>query len=276
MRSSRTSIGIREPYRIYRPIGQGPDLQINETMSFEKFNEYVCSLARRSLNGLLRSRTHNPDLLIYEDKYRITDGEIEGFSQYGQDLFCFHNIFRSAREGVFVDVGANHPKLLNNTYYFEKNGWHGIAFEPQEQLRKLWDTERNTKCLPYVLGKENKKVNFIGTSDPYHHVFAGVDGFNRLHRSVRTTTTVLMQRRLDEVLIENDISRVDYLSIDVEGYEMNVLLGLDLSKVTVKCIDIENDKWERHLGSGRLRRYLLNSGYRQIARVARDDIYIRK
>ncbi|MCX5791484.1 MAG: FkbM family methyltransferase [Elusimicrobia bacterium] len=245
-------------------------------MSSDKFIERLCSAMHWVFDIILRLQTRNPDLLICEVKYRVKDGTAEGFSQYGQDLFCFHSIFGSVKNGVFVDVGANHPKLLNNTYYFEKNGWHGLAFEPQERLRKLWDAERKTKCLPYVLGGENKEVTFIETPGPDDHVLAGVEGFNKIKRSMRTTAAVRTQRRLDEVLLENQVRRVDYLSIDVEGYEMNVLSGLDLSKIDVKCIDIENDSGEPYLGSRGLRRQLLNSGYRQVARLAGDDIFVKK
>lgn len=94
-----------------------------------------------------------------------------------------------------------------------------------------------------------------------------------LHALFRQTG--LMQRRLDEVLIENQISQVDYLSIDVEGYEMNVLLGLDFSKIAIKCIDIENYIGMPYLGNSRLRRYILNSGYRQAARLMGDDIFLK-
>ena len=245
-------------------------------MSLDTIIERLCSLMHGVFNIILKLQTRNPDLLIYDVKYRAGNGKEEGFSQYGQDLFCFYNVFGSAREGVFVDVGANHPKLLNNTYYFEKNGWHGIAFEPQERLRKLWEAERTTKCLPYVLGGENKRVSFVETPGRDNHVLAGVEGFNKIDRSMPAAAALLTQRRLDEVLLENQIRRVDYLSIDVEGYEMNVLSGLDLSKIDIKCIDIENDAGEPYLGNSGLRRHLLNSGYRQIARLMGDDIFVKE
>ena len=214
-----------------------------------RLKKYKRSLKNWLLRKMLILQTNNPNLLISDVKYCTHNGITEGFSQHGQDLFCFNKIFKSVKKGVFVDVGANHPTLSNNTYYFEKNGWSGIAFEPQEQLRRLWDAERKTKCLPYVLGKENKRVNFIETA---HHLFAGVEGFNKLNRSVEIRTITLMQRRLDEVLIENHINQVDYLSIDVEGCEMNVILGIDFSKIAIKCIDIENDIGKPYLGDSAL------------------------
>ena len=240
------------------------------------FRDFMYAMKRWLLRIVLKFQTKNPNIIICDVKYCIQRQKEEGFSQYGQDLFCFYNIFKASPTGVFVDVGANHPKRLNNTCYFEEKGWFGIAFEPQAQLRRLWEVERKTKCLPYVLGKDNKEVNFIETSEADCHVFAGVEGFHKLNPSIKQSAVVLMQRRLDEVLLENQISQVDYLSIDVEGYEMNVLLGLDLSKIAINCISVENDIGLPYLGNCKLRRYILNSGYRQVARLMGDDIFIKK
>jgi len=246
------------------------------TMGQTDLEGYLLSLMRRVWALSLKWQARNPGLLICDDKYAPEEGGGESWSQYGQDLFCFYKVFKAAGEGVFVDVGANHPRLLNNTCYLEQKGWRGLAFEPQENLRELWAAQRKTRCLPYVLGRENRTVNFIGTADPAGQVLAGVEGFNKLSPSLAAAPEPRAQRRLDEVLLEHGLSRVDYLSIDVEGYELDVLLGLDLSKIDVKCIDIENDIGTPYLGNSALRRRLLASGYRQVARLGGDDIFVKK
>jgi hypothetical protein len=87
-------------------------------------------------------------------------------SQYAQDWFVATRVFPGKKSGIFVDVGANHPTHSNNTLYFEKIGWTGIAFEPQKHLVDLWKTARTTTCLPYVIGSERKTVTFnINASD---------------------------------------------------------------------------------------------------------------
>lgn len=66
------------------------------------------------------------------------------FSQYGQDWFIATCVFPHKKDGFFVDVGANHPLEINNTLFFERQGWTGMAFEPQAELCDLWKSLRKT------------------------------------------------------------------------------------------------------------------------------------
>ncbi len=90
------------------------------------------------------------------------------YSQFGQDIFLDKIVFQGKREGFFIDIGANHPKNLSNTLFFEELGWKGIAFEPQSRLCELWK-ERKTKCYNYALGDKECEIEFAeieGDSDP--------------------------------------------------------------------------------------------------------------
>ncbi len=205
----------------------------------------------------------------------------KNYSQFGQDVFV--NNFFNKKDGIFVDVGANYPVNGSNTYLLEQNGWTGLAIEPQENLRNLWANERKTPCLKYVIGTENKMVTF-STGNDEQHGLAGVSGFNKL--TISSKKIELEQRRLDDILNEYNIKDVDYLSIDVEGYEMNVLKSIDFSKTNIKLIGLENDlgfKWlpfigkriGSELGSDELRKFLKDKGYKYIARIVCDDFFVK-
>lgn len=176
-------------------------------------------------------------------------------------------MFPDLTTGVFVDVGANHPIEINNTYVFEKKGWKGIAFEPQKELALLWLEARVTPCLSYVLGDVEKEVVF--EFNPEAHTLSSVSAMDETPRS--TNTAIYHQRRLDSVLIEAGITHVDFLSIDVEGYEKQVLSGIDFSKIDVTCLILEND--EIKLGDDSLRMYMRNCDFRHVARLGGDDVF---
>lgn len=228
---------------------------------------------------LLRVYSQTPSLIIKNEFEPVP----ESYSQFGQDIYVFGKIFNNKRDGVFVDVGGNHPTKGSNTYLLEKSGWTGIAFEPQDTLRALWKDARKTECLPYLIGPENKLVEFVESKT--QDGLSGVLGFNKVTQSgVRTQKE---QRRLDGILKERDIAHIDYLSIDVEGYEMQVLESIDFNAVDIRVIDIENDlgfKWVPFVGkylgstfgSNELRELLKKHGFKYTARIMGDDIFVKQ
>jgi FkbM family methyltransferase len=224
----------------------------------------------------------NPRLYIRNDFKSSKDSD--SYSQFGQDVFVLKKIFKNKNNGFFVDIGANHPTDINNTYLLELKGWKGLAIEPQKNLKDLWPEARQTKCLQYVVGPENKKVEFV-EGDNNEHVLSGVKGFNKCNDDQKIV--LLEQKRLSDILKEENISNIDYLSIDVEGYEMNVLQSIDFSKINIRTIGIENDigfksipilgrKLGSGLGNNKIRKFLINKGYKYTARIACDDFFIKK
>lgn len=230
---------------------------------------------------LLRIYTHNYSLYIDNNPKDLEHKKFS--SQFGQDVYVFEEIFKNKTNGFFLDVGANHPTNCNNTFLLESNGWNGLAIEPQENLRNLWPSVRKTICLPCVVGQENKMIDFIeGSAD--EHGLSGVMGYNKI--SIKHKTRMIQQKRLEDILKENKISSVDFLSIDVEGYEMNVLNGIDFNTVDIKVICIENDinfsylpligkRLGSELGNNTIRSFLKNKGYSYVARIVCDDFFIK-
>ena len=212
-----------------------------------------------------------------------SDGD-ESFSEYGQDVFVLNRLFRGKSDGVFVDVGGNHPVDCNNTFLLEKRGWRGVAIEPQDRLCRLWPEQRSTPCMNIVVGPGAGTVEFVqGTED--EHGVSGVAGYNKVSGS--KSATPVRQQRLDDVVRQHEFDEIDALFIDVEGYEMHVLQGIDLQAVNVRCIVVENDrgfdrlpffgrKIAARLGSNTIRRYLMDQGYKQVARLVSDDVFVKR
>ncbi|MDR2489688.1 MAG: FkbM family methyltransferase [Desulfovibrio sp.] len=228
----------------------------------------------------LRVSARNPFLFVDANDTLGKRKKAEGYySQRGQDYFVYERIFKKKPNGFFLDVGANHPTKLSNTYFLEQHGWTGLAFEPQEHVRALWADCRKTPCLPYVVGAFNGTVEFSEVqTDAWQHALAGVS--SHMETQVPNLNDVPIkkvfheQRSLQSIIEEYNLHSIDLLSVDVEGYEQEVLNGLDLEKTEIKCIILENDR--SFLGDTALRECMLDRGYKQVARLSGDDVFVRR
>lgn len=231
---------------------------------------------RKKIHNIIRERTFAKKTGIKNFKlipgWMLRDVVPAGVfsSQCGQDWFVETYIFPGKKDGIFVDVGANHPLEINNSLFFERQGWTGIAFEPQDELCGLWQKLRRVPCLPYVLGAERKSVVFNLANE--HTLSSVVSDHDTIGSAARVRT--VEQYRLDEVLLGNNISHVDVLFIDVEGYEREVLQGMDFSKIMVTCVILENDR--NRFGDDSIREHMKASGYRHVARLAGDDVFLKE
>ena len=195
------------------------------------------------------------------------------YSQCGQDMFI-NFLFGNKNDGFFID-----PVKINNTYFFEKKGWSGLAFEPLEKYQVKWKEERVTPCLPIALGDEEKDVVFREMDQDY---LSGIQGINidEIRKLISdgkvnvVNETIVKQRMLKDILAERNIKEIDFISLDVEGVELQVLEGIDFHQVNIKCFTIENEDNMKMIY--KIRRYLCDRGYWLIARLGQDDVFVSK
>lgn len=175
------------------------------------------------------------------------------YSQYGQDQYLETNIFKHHLNGFYVDVGAHDGLSLNNTLYFEKNNnWTGINIEPNKKVfDKLIINRPNNINLNCAVSNNNGQTDFFCNTG-YTEMLSGIkDTFDSRHltrlqneNKQMGSTTELIQvntKKLETIFDENNISRVNYLSIDVEGAEFEVIKSINFDKVFIDVIGFENN-----------------------------------
>ncbi|MGI6656848.1 MAG: FkbM family methyltransferase [Desulfobulbus sp.] len=194
-------------------------------------------------------------------------------SQCFQAMFVTELVHVDVTDGVFLDVGANDPVHINNTWYLERLGWTGLAFEPIPRLAQKWpDSGRKTPCLPICLGREKSTARFLEYERDFMSGMA--DKVCQSGGEVLRGSYDVPVRRLEDVLEEHDITHVHYMSLDVEGSELDVLAGVNFDKVTFDLISIENEgnfwqKWP-------IRKFMLNAGFYYCARLWHDDVFVSR
>jgi FkbM family methyltransferase len=172
-------------------------------------------------------------------------------------------------EGFFVEVGANHPRKGSQTWLLERVGWRGILIEPLpascELLRRERPHSRVVQAAVSAPENAGERSFFVGKADIRSSLAQHVDDPGVVYES----TIRVAVRTLDSVLVEAAAPAVDFLSIDVEGTELDVLQGTDLARWKPKLILIE-DK----LHNLSKHRHLVAGGYKLVKRTGQNNWYI--
>lgn len=188
-------------------------------------------------------------------------------------------LFREKPNGFFVEFGAANGIGNSNTYLLEKSfQWNGILAEPAKYWRQALRKNRNcmidTRCLWDKTGeeiafKEVSKIPELSTIN----VFSQKD----IHAESRTAGEIYQVQTisLNDLLAEYNAPKIiDYLSIDTEGSELNILSAFDFSKYDVRVITVEHNFT---IDREKIHALLVKNGYqRTFAKFSlMDDWYIR-
>lgn len=199
-------------------------------------------------------------------------------SQFLQDLFVLNSV-NFKKDGYFVEFGATNGVDLSNTYLLEKKfGWRGILAEPC----KSWHAELNTNRSCFiekdcVYNKTGDSINFLEAEDGNYSViskYSNTDtfGFKRRKAKEYTVNTI----SLVDLLLKYDSPRdIDYLSIDTEGSEYEILKGFDFNKYCIKLITCEHNYGDNR---DNIHRLMSRNGYYRVYKDISycDDWYIKK
>ena len=140
------------------------------------------------------------------------------------------------KNGTYIELGANDGAFQSNTKWLEDEfQWNGILIEPSivgyESCLKTRPNNKifNCACVSFDYKEDDVSGNFNG------HAMASVNG-SRLNDS---NLISVKARTLQSIIDESGYSKIDFLSLDVEGYEFEVLKGVDLSKKQISFMLIE-------------------------------------
>jgi len=247
------------------------------------------SLAIRILNsvgiGVFSQARAEMLLNIEQDSWELTELALNnlglssvGRGQLKQDLFVLIETgFK--RDGFFVEFGATNGVDLSNTWLLEKEyGWTGILAEPasvwHKELVQNRDAVIEEKC---VWSRSGERVQFnIADEGEY----STIDGFgksdkndkHRISRNVQSVETISLQ---DLLLKHSAPKKIDYLSVDTEGSEYEILQAFDFSQFSFGVITVEHNFTEARQ---KIHSLLSSKGYtRRFDGLSRwDDWYTKR
>ena len=179
--------------------------------------------------------------------------------------------FNQRTDGFFLDVGAHEPKTGSQTWLLESKGWQGLLIEPLPDLAdRLRAERRGSRVFQVACGAPGHPgtVEFHEAAAREHSGLAryasdAADEYVRVHRVPMLT--------LDEIIEQAHCPAVDFVSIDVEGAELDVLRGFDLARHRPSLVLLED-----HLFNVKSHLLLRASGYRLVKRTGLNSWYVPK
>lgn len=185
----------------------------------------------------------------------------------GKEQRLVRTFFHGARGGFFVEVGANDPYERSQTWHLEQLDWTGVLIEPLPDLAVRLVKER--KAMVFAVACSSPKD--AGGTRPLFTA-GPLSSLNRERMAPGAEPQAIIEvpvRTLDDILIEASApSPIDFLSIDVEGHELEVLHGFDFTRWKPRLLLIED-----HVSGLAKHWYLQSSGYRLIRRAGNNGWY---
>lgn len=173
------------------------------------------------------------------------------YSQAGEDLILARFFFnQNISHPTYLDIGANDPRYISNTYYFYTRGSKGICVEPNPYLYKQIKKLRGRDiCINAGIGIENTTAadfylfpnyaNGLSTFSKESADYWANVGMDKLGK-IQYEKVISMPLININNLIENNLGKApDLLSIDVEGLDLAILKSLDFDKYKPKAICVE-------------------------------------
>lgn len=203
------------------------------------------------------------------------------FSQFRQDEFLNEVIFNRKRKGLFIDIGAHDGITISNTLYFEKvMDWDGICIEPNPNVFSKLEANRKSTNLNVCIGNGNKTVKFTQI-EGYSEMLSGISDaysdshLDRINREIQTKggekKEIDVQMVTLDSIAEIQGKSIDFISIDTEGNEFDIVKSIDFGRLDIAALVIENN-----YGDGRIKEYLESVGYKLVYKLDCDEVFVSK
>ena len=203
---------------------------------------------------------------------------IKSYSQEGEDMIL-NRIFEGKNNGFYVDIGAHHPRRFSNTHFFYKRGWSGINVEPNPDVVRIFNAERpRDKNLQCGISATEGSLKYYYFNEPALNTFDEDVVRSRLdftsYKLVKTEQIPVY--RLEKVLSDHIPSgkKIDFLSVDVEGFDLMVLKSNDWCLFRPTCVlaEVLNASLEEAM-NGELAKFMQQQGYTVFARTYNTLIF---
>lgn len=214
------------------------------------------------------SRSSTYDLRTFAERH-FADVPDRKLRERAAEQRLIRMFFDDRPTGFFVEVGANEPKLTSMTWHLEEAGWTGILVEPIPELYEALCRERpNSRVFKIACGAPDARgtADFVVTPDLSQSTLKR-DAIADPSQAARIEQVQVLT--LDDLLDDAGRPALDFVSIDVEGAQLDVLQGFAIEQHCPSLLLIED-----HLTDFRTHLHLKQHGYRLCKRTGLNNWYV--
>lgn len=207
------------------------------------------------------------------------------YAQCGEDLiidFIFTDL--SIDKPSYIDIGAHHPRYINNTFLFYQKGARGINIEPDPILFSEFTSMRKEDInLNIGIGEKNVEADFFIMSDPSLNTFIKTEAEERVKEnknlSIKDVKKIAVKPVAEIIRQHCDGNYPDLLSIDVEGLDEEIIRSIDFSGHAPKVMCVETLTFSTS-GNGikklELIEFVKSKGYMAYADTFINTIFVKE
>ena len=166
----------------------------------------------------------------------------KNYSQWGEDKFI-NDFFIKKNNGVYLDIGCFHPVMYSNTCLLYKRGWSGINIDINPTSIDLFNIVRPKDFnLCTTIDKDEKEFNLY-----YYDPFSPLNTLDReFYKKMKKKNNRILEdktvksKTIDKIINESKIiSKIDFINIDVEGRDYEILKNIKIDKLKPSLVSIE-------------------------------------
>ena len=167
------------------------------------------------------------------------------FSQEGEDIIL-RRFFNYKNNGFYIDIGAYHPQRFSNTYKLYTLGWRGINIDATPKSMSAFKNLRKEDInIQAAIAEHSKTIKFFEFDEGALNTFDELKAKKIIDRGLYKliNTQILKTQTLEEILDKNLVlgQIIDFFSIDVEGFDLQVLKSNNWEKYKPTVVIIETD-----------------------------------
>ena len=201
-------------------------------------------------------------------------------SQFQEDKFILQN-FPENFKGSYLDIGCFHPTRHNNTYSLYKKGWKGINIDMNPLSIELFNFFRSRDInLNLAISNDNseKTVYFLGDLNTQNTLDYNQLNFLKDHHNIKKEDILekkIQTQDINSVLEKFNLKKIDFMNLDVEGHEIEILSTIDFKKIIINflCVEMINHNEDSVEKGKKIHSYLTENEYELVKKYDFNYIY---